>query len=360
MVWVALLAAWLACLPPLACQDDLPLARPAALAPHEHRHHHTRYYQPSRLEQIAEHFRLDRMQQQAHHQQQQHRLQQQHPAAPSTIELEAASEAATQARAAGKINFYYDASNMPTWLTPPWITSAFRTGPLALPRPDQGEESAGPMFMGVPPQPILPFDSMLPADAQPISEQMANYPSQMIPSGNQLNAGQSPPLVDGNSARGPNNPGEAESPSAQKAAAGSSFLEIEEQIHSLKPNSHSQSDDWEGDSEHSAPETKEDFSGHPYPHPSTLSDHPSFLQLAEHLRARHLAFAQHYDRYVAPYLPPFPYGHLHDYEYAFNYGVDAQPYLLPARINPYLTQDMPPVNPFADARPPPPTANSRQ
>jgi len=297
---------------------------------------------------------------QLHNQQQHFQRQQQHPAAAAAIEVEASSQAAAEARGAGKINFYYDASNMPTWLTPPWITSAFRTGPLALPQPDQGEESAGPMFMGVPPQPILPFDSMLPADAQPISEQMVNYPSQMIPSGNQLNAGQSPPLVDGNSQRGPNNPGEAESPSAQKAAASSegSFLQIDERIRALRPNSDfSQGDDWEADAEQSAPEMVSEFHGHPYPHPSSLSDHPSFLELTQHLRARHLAFAQHYDRYVAPYLPPFPYGHLHDYEYAFNYGVDAQPYLLPARINPYLTHSMPPVNPFAEM-PPPPAADS--
>jgi hypothetical protein len=89
--------------------------------------------------------------------------------------------------------FYYDASNMPSWLTPPWVTSAFRTGPLALPLPSRYASEEGPMFMGVPPQPILPFDAQIPTDNVPLSQHFANYPTAAIPSGRMLSPGQAPP-----------------------------------------------------------------------------------------------------------------------------------------------------------------------
>jgi hypothetical protein len=64
---------------------------------------------------------------------------------------------------------------MPPWLTPPWVTSAFREGPLAMPMPGKENDEEGPMFAGVPPQPILPFDSQQPVDNQPISAYYTNY-----------------------------------------------------------------------------------------------------------------------------------------------------------------------------------------
>src|SRR5437762_729857 len=97
--------------------------------------------------------------------------------------------------------------------------TAFRTGPLALPQPGQQSTEEGPMFMGVPPQPILPFDQMLPADAQPISGQMANMPTSAMPTGDSLNSGQSPPTTTSNGQPGGAQPGEAESRADQQAAA---------------------------------------------------------------------------------------------------------------------------------------------
>lgn len=116
----------------------------------------------------------------------------------SILAAVAACAAASAVEAAetpqGQINYYYDASNMPSWLTPPWVTSAFRTGPIALPLPSEFGSKEGPMFAGVPAQPILPFDSQLPTDNKPISQNFVNYPTAAIPSGRFLQPGQAPPV----------------------------------------------------------------------------------------------------------------------------------------------------------------------
>jgi hypothetical protein len=116
-------------------------------------------------------------------------------------------------------NFYYDASNMPAWLTPPWVTPAFRTGPLALPLPGSAGMKEGPMFMGIPPQPIVPFDTQMPTDNVPVSTDYANYPTASIPNGRFLTPGQAPPMLIGERQN------TAQTTQAQAQAAGASFLE---------------------------------------------------------------------------------------------------------------------------------------
>jgi len=82
--------------------------------------------------------------------------------------------------------FYFDANNMPSYLVPPWVNAGLRNGPLAMPLPEQEDigQKPGPMYIGVPPLPILWFDRQLPADSQPISGQFARYPSEIQPAGN--------------------------------------------------------------------------------------------------------------------------------------------------------------------------------
>jgi hypothetical protein len=91
--------------------------------------------------------------------------------------------------------FSYDASNMPSWMTPPWITPVFRTGPMALPVPGTGSAEEGPMFAGIPTQPLLPFDTVSPTDVAPIGSHFAAYPTAAIPTGRALSAGQYPPFA---------------------------------------------------------------------------------------------------------------------------------------------------------------------
>jgi len=95
-----------------------------------------------------------------------------------------------------KMNFYYDAANMPSWLTPPWIATSFRTGPLALPEPgDKAGNEEGPMFMGVPTQPILPFDSQLPDDVPSAGATPSNQPAEAAPTGNDAKPGKAPAVT---------------------------------------------------------------------------------------------------------------------------------------------------------------------
>jgi hypothetical protein len=75
------------------------------------------------------------------------------------------TRASTKAKGMPKY-FFYDAANMPPWLSPPWTQAGFKTGPLAsAPQTSPTTESAD--FPGAPPQPILPFDTQSPGDMLP-------------------------------------------------------------------------------------------------------------------------------------------------------------------------------------------------